>query len=153
MNQPQNGYPQNPQTQSTNRPLPEGIRLFDKHPNAPDFVLASLMITLDDLFNFVRNNPQYLSDYQGRKQLKLQILRSRNGGLYSAIDTYGTAAQHSNNAGWGGQVAQPQQQPQQPQQQPQQGWYIPPLQQGQPQPQPQQNNPPIQKSRPDDLPF
>lgn len=92
--QNQNGWaaPQQQQPQQQ-VPFAEGIRLFDKHPNAPDFVLASLVISLEDFFNFCQKNPQFLADYQGKKQLKMQILRSQKGGIYCSIDTYGTAAQ------------------------------------------------------------
>jgi hypothetical protein len=65
-----------------------GIRMFDKHPNAPDFVLASQVITLQEFFDFVNQNPQVLTDYNGQKQLKLQIKRSQSGAIYAAIDTY-----------------------------------------------------------------
>jgi hypothetical protein len=72
--------------------LPEGIRLFAPHQYAPDFVIASLVITLDDLYKFTKENPDMCGEYQGKKQLKLQIKRSRDGKLYSDVDTYGTAA-------------------------------------------------------------
>lgn len=100
---------QQQQTQN-NRPLPEGVRFFNRHQNAPDFVLASLVITLDELYNFAKNNPQLLADYQGKKQIKLQVLRSKEGKIYSVVDTYGTPAQ----------TAQQPQQQQQPWGQPQQ---------------------------------
>ena len=51
--------------------LPEGIRYFEKHANAPDFVIDSLVITIDDLNAFVQNNPDVLTEYNGKKQLKL----------------------------------------------------------------------------------
>lgn len=68
--------------------LPEGIRVFDKHQNAPDFVVASVVITPEDLVAFVKANPDYLSDYQGKKQLRLQLLKSQAGKLYMTVDTY-----------------------------------------------------------------
>ena len=110
------GAPTQPQTTAQNsRPLPEGVRFFDKHQNAPDFVLASLILTLDDLYAFAKNNPQFLVDYQGKKQLKLQVLRSKEGKIYSVVDTYATPAQQApqqqqaprqNGWGQGGQGGQ-----------------------------------------------
>lgn len=117
--------------------LPEGIRLFDKHPNAPDFVLASVVISLDELFTFCQKNPQFLADYQNKKQLKLQILRSQKGVIYSAVDTYGTPAQPARQqpaqqpaqSGWGQPVQPVQQQWGAPQQQTAQGGWGQPAQQ------------------------
>jgi hypothetical protein len=131
-----------------------GIRLFDKHPNAPDFVLASQVITLNDLFEWVKANPQFLVDYQGKKQLKLQVLRSKDGKIYMTVDTYGTpaAAQLAPAAPaqqWGAPQPAPAQQPQ---------WGAAPAQPapvqngwGAPAPQPQQ--PQQQAFNYDQLPF
>ena len=98
------------QNNNNNRPLPGGIRFFDKHQNAPDFVLASLVITPSELFDFLKNNPTLMADYQGKKQLKLQILRSKEGKIYSVVDTYGTPAQPVQQQQWGTPAQQPQQQ-------------------------------------------
>jgi len=68
--------------------LPEGVRVFPKHPNAPDFVLASVVITMNDLFEFCKKNPQLISEYQGKKQIKLQLLKSREGKPYMVVDNY-----------------------------------------------------------------
>lgn len=66
----------------------EGIRVFNKHEKAPDFVIGSLVITLNELINFCKDNPGLLSDYKGEKQLKLQLQKSKNGNLVAVIDTY-----------------------------------------------------------------
>ena len=68
--------------------LPEGIRYFEKHANAPDFVIDSLVITIDDFNAFVANNPELLTEFNGKKQLKLQRLRSKQGKIYLAVDTF-----------------------------------------------------------------
>jgi len=73
--------------------LPEGIRYFEKHANAPDFVIDSLVITIDDLNAFVQNNPDVLTEYNGKKQLKLQRLRSKQGKIYLSVDTFQPQAQ------------------------------------------------------------
>ena len=72
--------------------LPKGIRFFNKHANAPEFVVGSLVITMNELFQFCKDNPDLLSEYNGAKQIKLQVLKSKEGNLYCAVDTYkGTA--------------------------------------------------------------
>lgn len=68
--------------------LVQGIRVFNPHANAPAFVKASIVITLNDLVKFGKDNPELLTEYNGAKQLKLQMLESRDGKLYVAVDTY-----------------------------------------------------------------
>jgi hypothetical protein len=66
----------------------EGVRVFDKHPAQPDFVVGTVVISLNDLVAFCKAKPELLTEYQGAKQLKLQLLRSKEGKLYSCVDTY-----------------------------------------------------------------
>jgi len=73
--------------------LPEGLRFFNKHQNAPDFVIGSLVVTMNDLYEFCKAHPELLTEYNGKKQLKLQVLKSAAGNLYSAVDTYKPATQ------------------------------------------------------------
>ena len=68
--------------------LPEGIRFFDKKTSQPDFVIGSMVITMNDLFAFCKANPDLVTEYQGKKQLKLQILKSQKGNLYAKVDTW-----------------------------------------------------------------
>jgi len=81
--------------------LPEGIRFFPKHANAPDFVIGSMVVTMNDLFEFCKSKPELLTEYNGKKQIKLQLLKSKEGKLYAAVDTYKpgtTPAPVANNA-------------------------------------------------------
>lgn len=81
---------------SAEKIYPKGIMCFQKHEKAPDFVLGSVVITVNDLVKFCKENPQYLTDYKGEKQLRLQALTG-NKGLYFTVDTYKpkeTAPQH-----------------------------------------------------------
>jgi len=66
----------------------EGLRLFNKHEKAPDFVIGSLVITIDDLVKFAKDNPSVLTNYKGKDQLKLQLQKSKQGNLIAVIDTY-----------------------------------------------------------------
>lgn len=68
--------------------LPKGIRFFDRNEKAPDFVLGSMVITLNELVQFGKDNPDLLSDYQGQKQLKLELLKSKKGGIYAVVNDY-----------------------------------------------------------------
>ena len=68
--------------------LPDGIRVFDKHANAPDFVVATVVVSPDALVNFCKAHADLMSDYQGTPQLRLQLLKSQAGKLYMTVDTY-----------------------------------------------------------------
>lgn len=73
--------------------LLEGIRFFDKKDNQPDFVIGAGVITLDDIFAFSKSNPDLITEYQGKKQIKFQLLRSKAGNLYAKVDTWKPADQ------------------------------------------------------------
>jgi len=68
--------------------LPEGLRFFNKKDNQPDFVIGSMVISLNELFAFAKAHPELQSEYNGVKQLKLQILKSQKGNLYAKVDTW-----------------------------------------------------------------
>jgi hypothetical protein len=66
---------------------PRGMRVFPKNEKQPQFVLGSLIITPAEFAQWVAENQQYLTDYNGSKQLKLQILNGDKG-IYFTVDTY-----------------------------------------------------------------
>ena len=66
---------------------PKGIRVFPKHQNAPDFVKGTVIITPNELFTFCKENVQLMTEYNGQKQLRCQLLDGNNG-LYMSVDTY-----------------------------------------------------------------
>lgn len=68
--------------------LPEGIRFFPKHEKAPDFVLGTMIITPNDLYEWLKSKPELLSEYNGKKQIRLQLLNSKQGKIYAAVDTW-----------------------------------------------------------------
>ena len=68
--------------------LLKGIRLFAPKASQPDFVLASGVITLNELFTFAKENPELITEYNGEKQLKLQLLKSKDGKPYIVVDTW-----------------------------------------------------------------
>ena len=71
---------------------PKGLRVFKPNDNAPDFVKGTLIITPNELFTFCKENESLMSEYNGSKQLKCQILDGNNG-LYFQVDTYKPAQQ------------------------------------------------------------
>lgn len=66
---------------------PKGIIVFGKLDKAPDFVKGTLIITPADLVQWLHDNQQLCTDYQGKMQIKLQILEG-NKGLYLVVDNY-----------------------------------------------------------------
>jgi hypothetical protein len=65
-----------------------GIRCFPKHERAPDFVLGGGVLTIDELTEFVNSNPEILTQYNGKKQLRFQVLKGQNGVLQFVVDQY-----------------------------------------------------------------
>ena len=66
---------------------PKGIRTFAPREEAPDFVLGTMIITLNDFITFAKENPDLLTEYEGKKQLKCQMLSGDNG-PYLTVDTW-----------------------------------------------------------------
>jgi len=67
----------------------EGVRAFKKHDNAPEFVMATVVISINELNTWLRGEGgQYLTEYNGQKQLKLQLLNSKTGAPYLSVDTF-----------------------------------------------------------------
>ena len=68
--------------------LPKGFRFFNPTESAPDFVMGTLVVTPREFFDYVTQNQQYLTEYEGKKQLKIQLLLSKSGKLYGKVDDY-----------------------------------------------------------------
>ena len=68
----------------------KGLRTFPKHEKQPEFVLGSLIIEPETLIEFIKGEgKQYLTEYKGKKQLKLQMLKPKDGnGVNFVVDTY-----------------------------------------------------------------
>lgn len=75
--------------------FPKGVMAFKPHASAPSFVKGTIVITLDDFKEFVNGDGfNHLTEYNGKKQLKLQITESKDGGKYViSVDTYKKEAQ------------------------------------------------------------
>jgi hypothetical protein len=70
------------------QPLAKGVRFFDKHANSPDFVIGTIVLTLDDIKEMFNENQEFVTEYNGKQQLRLQQLKSKDGKIYLSIDTY-----------------------------------------------------------------
>ena len=69
--------------------FPKGVRVFAPRENAPSFVKGQLIIQPNELFQWLKENPDLLTDYQGNKQLKISILERKDGGGWNTVvDTY-----------------------------------------------------------------
>ena len=68
---------------------PKGFRFFKPRENAPSFVKGDLVINLKEFSEFVNSaeTKQYLSEYKGASQLKLQ-LKDGDNDFYLQVDTY-----------------------------------------------------------------
>jgi len=67
----------------------KGLRGFNKHEKSPDFVIGTVVVNIDEFVQFVKDNEQYQTEYNGQKQLKLQITKSKKDGSPSFnIDTF-----------------------------------------------------------------
>jgi hypothetical protein len=66
----------------------EGIRAFPKKEKAPEFVIGSGVITPETLKAFCETNSHLMTEYNGAKQLKFQILKRQDGGLSFVVDTW-----------------------------------------------------------------
>ncbi len=70
------------------RVFAKGVHAIKPHPNAPAFIKASVIITLQDLMSWwEKEGTKYLDDYNGKQQLKLQITEWE-GKFSIAVDTY-----------------------------------------------------------------
>lgn len=72
------------------RVFPKGVMCFKPHQSAPAFVKGSVVITLNDLIEWCKGDgAQYLTEYNHKKQIRLQITENKNDGKYSiAVDTW-----------------------------------------------------------------
>lgn len=71
----------------SNTVYPKGIRFFKPFSSAPDFVKGGIVVTPNELIKFCKENEEYLTEYNGEKQLKLQLLEGKDG-LYITVNTY-----------------------------------------------------------------
>lgn len=72
---------------SKDKIYPKGIMTFGARDNAPEFVLGTMIVTIDDLKGFFEEQKQHISQYNGKDQLKFNMLKGDKG-VYLVLDTY-----------------------------------------------------------------
>lgn len=68
----------------------KGLRVFEPKETAPEFVLGTIVLTPEDLKDWLTGEGnQYLSEYQGKKQIRLNVTKNKTGrGLTISVDTW-----------------------------------------------------------------
>jgi hypothetical protein len=66
---------------------PEGIICFPKLEKQPDFVKGTIVISPNLLFEWLKKNPELLTEFKGEKQIRLQLKDGKNG-LYVTVDNF-----------------------------------------------------------------
>lgn len=66
----------------------KGFRTFPKKDNQPDFVIGDLVIDIADFKEFINSNTNLLTEYNNKKQLKCQILKTRDGGISISVNDF-----------------------------------------------------------------
>lgn len=77
---------------STEKVKANFIKTFKKSEKAPEFVLGKAIINIDEFAAFVKAG-EHISEYKDKnekvnRQVKLDILKSKEGDIYFTIDTY-----------------------------------------------------------------
>lgn len=74
---------------ANDRIYPKGIRTFAKNEKAPEWVLGKLIITLSEFKEWVSGEgKQYLTKYQEKDQLTLQVTTGKDGRIQLSVDTF-----------------------------------------------------------------
>ena len=66
---------------------PKGIIIFEPNENAPDFVKGSVVITPNDLIEYLKTIEEHATKYKGKTQFRFDLLEG-NKGLYLKHDTF-----------------------------------------------------------------
>ena len=75
---------------SNEKPIfPKGITCFKKSDTAPDFVIGTMIISIDEFADWLASNQEHITDYKGKKQIKLKMTYTRDEHRPSvSVDTY-----------------------------------------------------------------
>lgn len=65
-----------------------GVRFFPKKESQPDFVIGSIVLNPEQIAQWAKENPDLCSDYKGQQQIKLDVLRSKQGEVYTQLNTF-----------------------------------------------------------------
>lgn len=70
------------------RIYPKGIIAFAPRDKAPSFVKASIVLSVDELTEWMATNTQFHSDYKGTKQIRIDQVEF-DGKLSLSVNTFG----------------------------------------------------------------
>ena len=66
-----------------------GLRAFNPHPKAPEFIIAQLYLNVDELAKFLNENTDLIKESEYGQQLKLTMIRGKEGkNFFFEVDTY-----------------------------------------------------------------
>lgn len=65
-----------------------GFKTFAPSAKAPDFVLGSIIVDLDSFGEFVKAQKEHITLYEGKRQLKMQLLKDKSGRPSLTLDTW-----------------------------------------------------------------
>lgn len=85
----------------TDKEFVPGLFAKAPHPNAPDFVKASVSIKIQDLGNFLREKSQ-----AGEEWVNVQVKQSQGGKWYAEVDNWKPENGGSIHANTGGNAPQ-----------------------------------------------
>ena len=78
--------------------FPKGVRAFKPRDNAPDFVVTEIVIDPKELVQYCKENQNLLTDYKGQAQLKLTVMKSKDGTKHDIqVNTYKPKASPEND--------------------------------------------------------
>ncbi len=75
---------------------PAGLKFFKSGPKQPEWIIGSFVVTIDDLQAFIIDHPELLTEYNGKKQLKCQVCKGKDG-PYVKVDTWRPNTQTTGN--------------------------------------------------------
>lgn len=64
--------------------FPAGVNCFS---GQKDFILADVVINVKEFYEWIKANHDYLTEYKGNKQLRLQVLKGKEK-PYMAVNTW-----------------------------------------------------------------
>lgn len=84
---------QEKKVRNSNPDYPDGILFFPKKPTEKDWKYGKLIFYPEDIIDFCKKHPEQLTEYKGRKQLKLEVCRTKTATIdkpeaYLKVDKY-----------------------------------------------------------------
>lgn len=76
---------------------PQGIKFFKPNDKQPEWIIGSFVITPDDLMAWFIDHPELATEYNGKKQIKCQLRKGKDG-PYIAVDTWKPQAANTGNS-------------------------------------------------------